>query len=313
MITVTNNALQFFETDIKQEIIIYSAGNTGKWVGYFMNLTGVDFSCYLDRDVRHEGALLNGKPIFKPERLSAYKGRSLKIIICAGCYKEICSDLLWLDRKYDFNALCFVPQYTDFVYNDERYNINKFLGYFRRQLITGEPPTVISNDCTDGYIYEALGMMMISPTVNVGFSAEDYIKVCKSPKKYLTKDIEGFTWERIYNQKGIPNDAPVGMLGDIKVHFAHDYDLKKISNKWSIMKEGINWNRMVFILQDGHYQVNSRIIDEFDTLSEKHLYVNLNTLNNVLHDNMVCFKENWLHSRNVVIENHFDLLRWLNE
>jgi uncharacterized protein (DUF1919 family) len=313
MITITNNSSSFFEENNDQDILIYGAGNTGMWTGIFMNRLGLKFSGYLDKNIQFEGAVLNDRPIHKPDKLKDYANRSVKIIVCPKCYKEICFDIMWLARKYKFDALCLVPQYCDFILRDERFNINKFLGYFRRKLIIGELPTIISNDCTDGFLYEALGMVPLSPTINTGFSPEDFVKLCRNPQHYLMKDLSDLKWARTFTQTYQSKVVPEARIDDIHVYFGHYNSFDECHNRWNIMRECINWKRLVFIMQDGHGVIPLKLIKEFDSLQEQHLFVSLKSNYNVASENVVIFRENWLHYRDCVIENNFDLLGWLNE
>lgn len=313
MIKVTNNVADFIEKDPEVEVVIYGAGNAGKWIGYYIKKVGLDFAFYVDKKVSRKECLLNNRPIFNPDKLGEYKGRPVKIIVSPRCYKEISSDLLWLDRKYNFNALCLVPQFHDFMVGDERYNINKLLGYFRRKLVSGETPTFITNDCTAGFLYESLGMMLMSPLINTGFEVGDYIKLCQAPAKYLNMDLSDLHWEQRFEPDYKHAESPVGYLGDLRICFAHDSTMEGISERWSMMRANINWNRLVFVMQDGHFDIPIQLIKEFDALKEKHLFVNMRTHYGYNSENIVFFKEDWLHSRECVIENNFDILGWINK
>ncbi len=313
MLTVTNDVVSFFEKDTEKRIIIYGAGNAGKWIGIYMNRLKIDYYCYIDRNVERNDTFLNGKQIFKPEKLQDFYGESLKILISAKCYKDICSDLLWLDSNYCFNALCFVPQYMDIIAHDNRYNINKFLGYFRRQLLLDSTvPTFISNDCTAGLLYESFGMVMRSPTINTGFETNDFLKFCYNLKKYLACEVTDLHWERRYGYRYNAIDSPIGKLDDISIIFGHENNIDVIVEKWRFMRENINWNRIIFVMQDGHASISREQFLYFDLLKEKHLFVNMRSSCGVNSENIVFFKSDWLHDRECVIENNFDLVEWIN-
>lgn len=313
MVKVTNDVLAFFENNKEQRIIIYGAGNAGKWIGYYMIRLNIDFYCYLDREITNSNVHLNGKPIFEPNKIKDFRDESIKIIISPKCYKEICADLLWLDSIYEINALCFVPQYKDLFGNGYIYNINRFLGYFRRSLLKDSTiPTFVANDCTAGFLYESLGMLMRSPTINTGFEPNDYIKFCKDIKKYLKLDLTNIHWERRFGYYYRAIESPVGTLGDIKIIFGHENDLEGIQEKWKYMRENINWNRIIFIMQDGHSNISIENLIEFDELKEKHLFVNMRSKYGMQSKNVVCFKGDWFHDRECVLENNFDLIEWMN-
>ena len=71
--------------------------------------------------------------------------------------------------------------------------------------------SIISQDCLGGVIYHDTKSQFLSPTINLWFSASDFVKLALNLDFYLAQDL-----------KIISQEPPVvGMLEDIKVHFAH--------------------------------------------------------------------------------------------
>ena len=316
MVKITNNMTDFIENHTG-EIIIYGAGNAGYWIGHYMNKCNVDFSMYIDRAIIHEGALFNNKPVYKPEKLAEFTGKSIRIIVSPVCYAAIMYDLTKLTEKYSISVLCLVPVYKSIIANGDSYNINKLLAYFRNKLFVGDVPTIISYDCAGGLIYDMMNWVMVSPTVNTIFTYEDYIKICQNPRKYLLEDIEDISWGVFYNIGGSKREMLHGKLGDIDIWFAHTDRSEGLAERWHILGQHIKWDNLVYLLMARIPNIPISVLRSFSELKQKHLtvfregfsyvpegfsdYVNANT-------NISLFA-----LRDSAIENYFDLLGWLNQ
>ena len=45
----------------------------------------------------------------------------------------------------------------------------------KREMLINKTPTIISSDCTGGVVYNELGLEFRSPTINMFFSAKDFV------------------------------------------------------------------------------------------------------------------------------------------
>jgi len=319
MLKITNNTGNFLEKETG-ELIIYGAGNAGYWTGYYMNRCGYDFSCYLDRKVEHIGVLYNGKPVYRPDILSGYKGRSLRIIISPNAYESVLVDLHFMEMKYGFSALCLVPRYMHFEWHREMYDINKFLGFFRRKLFTGKLPTIISNDCIDGEIYNLIDAPMLSPTVNIYFEPGDFIRFCNNYLYYLNCPVEDIHLEREIQSDTVGDDAtPVGRLDDIRLWFAHtDCSMKGLSERWDMMRSRCDKENLLFLIRiqrdalfGGQYM---SVLNEFNDIKQRHyIFFFGNLYKDKGLDEFTCLPENCFAWTHMAIENHFDVVHWLNQ
>ncbi len=315
MIRVTNDARAFFEEE-HGDVIIYGAGNAGHWIGYYMNRCNLDFLCYIDRYVPREGIRLNGHEVCHVEILKEFKDKAIRIVISPQAYKEILADLMWFDHKWPLNALCIIPQYVDVVSDIEAYNINKFLGYFRRKLFKGDTPTIISNTCVSGFIYEYMNMPLLSPTINAGMTGKDYIKFCSNMKHYLDLDLVISHWEKGVTNPGSYEELLACKLDDIEISFGHLKSEDGVVERWNLIKERINWNRIVFVMEEIRYRmpIGQKEIEAFKKLDGKKLM--FQSITNVANsDGTVIFAPRDFLSdrRGTALENYFDLLSWFNE
>ncbi len=103
------------------------------------------------------------------------------------------------------------------------------------------PISFISSNCAGGVISHDLGLPFCSPTVNLFFNAEDYIRFAENLDHYLScKLIE------CENQKSYP----LGHLDDIEIHFLHYKTFTEAKEKWEKRLKRINKDNMVFIMTD---------------------------------------------------------------
>ena len=315
MISITNDARLFFE-DEQGEIIIYGAGNAGYWIGYYMNRCNIEYTCYVDQKACNKG-LYNGKPVFGVEKLSEYKGRTVRIICTPKSYNAVLEKLLWCSQKVGFDALCMVPKYVHITTKEDEYHINRFLAYFRRKLFKGEIPTIISNNCSAGFIYQMMDMVMLSPTINTGIYPNDYIKLCRNLKYYLGQEMKELHWERPYGNPQHWDDLPAGNIADVTVMFGHVDSTEGLIERWNMMRKQINWNRIIFVGCDHDLYMPFKIKEEeaFMGLPGEHLlFVMRNeALWGSQNNNKVFMQQNYLEKRDSAIENYFDLLGWLNK
>lgn len=317
MISITHNAKDFFENKTGT-VFIYGAGNAGYWISDYMNRLHIEFDSFFDREVKFEGLLYNGHPVWKPEKIKDYKDESLRVIVSPKCYQSIVYDLLELDRKYQLNALCLVPVYPRVTNGQQEYDLNVFLGYFRRKLLKQKTmPTFVSNTCNAGRIYRWLDIPLLSPTINTGISPDDFIKICRSPRRYLSAELKEPNYgKEIYDGAG--RDGTITFkLDDILISFPHDEDASSIPEKWNMLKSNIQWDNLIFVLSDGVMPISNDIIREFNQLKEKHLLVmdrkKICFYTNDLKENMLISTSNDIFFAKDAIENYFDFLGWLNE
>lgn len=312
MIRVTNDVKSFFEKD-SGEIVIFGAGNAGYWIGYYMNCCNLQYEFYVDRFPGHDDSLFNGHRIYSIEILKKYSNKHIRIIISPRVYSDILAVLLFDEERLGIDALCYVPLSIDVTQGVKRYNINHFLGYFRRKLLVGDFPTIISNNCLAGFIYDAFDMPLLSPTINMGFEPEDYIRFVERFDHYISEEMIECGRTRFIEDSEHPLDLVTGLIDDVKAIFtSEDYPIEK----WNLMRTRVNKKRVVFIMTNQLNEVHTipiSIIKRFKKLEQEHLYID--QYNGYLCDdeNSVYMPKKYLNERESAIENYFDLLGWFNK
>lgn len=254
MVRVTNEISDFFEKE-QGSIVIYGSGHYGGFIGSYMERCKMDFDMYVDGYKGGKDSYIGNKMIGSIDNLKKYKGKALRIIISPLNYGEILFRLHKLDANDEYNILCLVPLVRSFE-GSERYDINVFLGYFRKKLINREVPTIISNDCVAGMIYKCIGVdnFVITPTINTNISADDFLKIALNPEYYLKQDMKPAKLQ-LRTYAGGSEIEPSGCIDDIVVRFSHlkevgKNDIEKCAKRWNYMKDNINWDRIVFIVRN---------------------------------------------------------------
>ncbi len=104
-------------------------------------------------------------------------------------------------------------------------------------------PTIISSNCNGEFIYYDMKMKFLSPTINLSFEMNEYIKFLQNLKWYLDQEIVEINDERF--------SFPTGMLGDIEIRFNHYKTFEEAVNKWNERKKRINWDNLFIMGIDG--------------------------------------------------------------
>src|SRR5574344_971827 len=97
-----------------------------------------------------------------------------------------------------------------------------------KALLKNENFSIISANCVGGVFYHDMNMRFLSPTVNLFFYPEDFIKYVNNLQAYneLTPDIS-------FDEK---LGYPVGKLNDIKIYFMHYKSCEEALCKWEERK-----------------------------------------------------------------------------
>ena len=119
--------------------------------------------------------------------------------------------------------------------------------------------SLIASNCVGGVITHELGMRFDSPTVNLFFYPEDYLKLLSNFKYYiqecsLVQDIK----------LTLQNKYPVGKLDDIVIHFVHYRNFEEAKHKWETRCSRIHWDNLYFMMveRDGCTEEQVRKFDE---------------------------------------------------
>lgn len=120
--------------------------------------------------------------------------------------------------------------------------------------------TIIANNCNATFMYKDLGLKFNSPTINLFFSIEDFIKFLENMDYYLSKELIEY--------KNSEREYPVGLLGDIKINFMHYKTFYEAKEKWYERLKRIDKNNLYIIMNEGKGSTY-KLLERFDKLSYK--------------------------------------------
>lgn len=132
--------------------------------------------------------------------------------------------------------------------------INKHLWLFKRKInyyihsdFVGDKAgiSIISCNCIGGVLMHEMNMRFLTPTINLYFSADDFIKFCEEldTKKYFSLELE---------DAGIsPNGSyPLVRLGDLTIEAVHYKSFDDFKQSWEKRKSRINYDKIFLIFTD---------------------------------------------------------------
>ena len=130
----------------------------------------------------------------------------------------------------------------------------------KRQKLKNRNATIISSNCNGEFIYYDMRLRFLSPTINLSFDMNDYVKMLENLRWYMEQPVLPYKDDRF--------DFPCGMLGDIEVRFNHYKTFEEAVKKWNERKKRINWDNLVILGIDGD-NCTYESIKRFDALPYK--------------------------------------------
>ena len=111
---------------------------------------------------------------------------------------------------------------------------------FIKNQLTTKNVTILSQNCIGGVLYHDMCLEFQSPTINLFFSGADFIQFAEAPEKYMSMDLH-CVWEEEY---------PVGLLGDLKVHFMHYNSCSEALAAWTRRLNRVQTDKIVLLCTD---------------------------------------------------------------
>lgn len=130
----------------------------------------------------------------------------------------------------------------------------------KRKKLKNMTPTIISSNCNGEYWYYDMKLKFLSPTINLSFDMNDYVKMLENLHWYMKQPILPYEDSRF--------EFPTGMLGDIEIRFNHYKIFDEAVAKWEERKKRIDWNNLFVLGIDGD-NCTYETIQRFDQLPYK--------------------------------------------
>ncbi|MBQ8817854.1 MAG: DUF1919 domain-containing protein [Clostridia bacterium] len=170
-------------------------------------------------------------------------------------------------------------------------------------------PTIISSNCFGTFIYHDMGLKFNSPTINLFFSVDDFIKMVMNLPEYMESDVV-----EIQNSG---YDFPVGKISyngeDVYIKFMHYTDFHIAKEKWNERKKRIDYSNLYIILNIA--QISDEYIQKFQKIPypNKLLVTNENPSNdnNIVTHNI--FDKNYKNGKVFKYKHLFSTKRYMDE
>lgn len=106
--------------------------------------------------------------------------------------------------------------------------LRKWVMAKKRRALTNKSFSLLCNNCNGGILSHDLGLQFRSPTVNLFFYSDHFLRFCENLDHYLAQPL---TLCREPRRKP-DTDYPVCNLGDLELHFLHYRSFEEAKEKW---------------------------------------------------------------------------------
>ena len=114
---------------------------------------------------------------------------------------------------------------------------------WKRLRLRNRRPTIIASNCIGTFVYHDMKLPFLSPTINLSFDMNDYVRFLENLTWYLEQPVVPCEDERF--------DYPCGMIGDVEIRFNHYRTIEEAAAKWNRRKARIDWQNLFVIGIDG--------------------------------------------------------------
>ena len=179
--------------------------------------------------------------------------------------------------------------------------------------LTNHKFSIIASSCNGGVITSELGEQFRTPTINLWFDAEDFVKLAENLKYYMSLEVEEIE-NNFYNY-------PVGRIDDIMIYFMHYHSFEEAKDKWNQRKQRINHDSLYFMMaeRDG---CTKELVQRFDALpyTNKVIFTandypecsSAICVNKYSKDGQVGVLTDFVGLANRKYDEYFDYVKWLN-
>lgn len=121
--------------------------------------------------------------------------------------------------------------------------------------------SIIASNCIGGIFSHDLHLRFDSPTVNLYFTAEDFIRFSENLEHFLSIQLTEV-------QMNESHGYPIGNLDGIKLNFVHYRTCQEAMEKWETRKRRVDFGNLFFIFTDRN-GVTKEILERYIRLPYK--------------------------------------------
>ena len=145
-----------------------------------------------------------------------------------------------------------------FLFRDRQENIHGCLS--SKKLI------ILSSDCVGGRLMKDYMLPCYTPTVNIWYTGEDFLKICENPCKYFSAKIE---------RGGVDSENhPTGIIDDIVLHFGHEKEFEFGARKWKrgcrLYAEALKGDYEICVIMNDRNGFTPDLVKRFENLPYKY-------------------------------------------
>lgn len=173
--------------------------------------------------------------------------------------------------------------------------------------------TIISDNCWGARVYQELGLPYRTPFVDLFIYSEDYLKLVKDLKTYLKMELTFIDSSRYCGQVAYP----LGLLGDIEIHFLHYHSKQEAFEKWERRTRRINYENLFFKMNDSD-GATEEMLQEFDSLPLENKIIftakRFSTLKHAIQFKSLSHQDEILNGQDMKIyRKYFNVEDWLDK
>ena len=114
--------------------------------------------------------------------------------------------------------------------------LRKWVMAGKRKTLTNQNFSLLCNNCNGGILSHDLGLQFRSPTVNLFFCSDHFLRFCENFDHYIAQPLVLCREPR----RKPDSDYPVCNLGDLEIHFLHYHSFEEAKEKWEARTARLN-------------------------------------------------------------------------
>lgn len=130
--------------------------------------------------------------------------------------------------------------------------------FFYRIRLKDKSFSLITNNCLGGVILHDLHLQFKSPTINVGFSNEQFVLFCEHLEHYCSLPLQEAEWKH-------PMGVIHGDYGDVFISFRHYSSFEEARIKWEDRVQRLDFHNL-FIIMEAKDGCPDELLLRFDRL-----------------------------------------------